>query len=207
MDDVIQRAFIFWILVLSVFYGNNLVYFPEEPERVKVILITLYLCIRASFAFMEVIYSLWIPWLRRLVMFGFLAALPSSALWIATIYVPGAKAAGPAAAAVAWEYVVPLLLDSPLRTRLIPSEYHKEIDPKHMTTRMGNFFIITLGEGVLLLIKDGPLGRGITETAGSSVWSLCIYFFLAFLYFNRDQSERYVPAVTHSGWRALVWTS
>jgi len=57
----------------------------------------------------------------------------------------------------------------------------------------------------MLQIKDGPLGIGITGTAASSVWSLSIYFLLAFLYFNRDQSDRYIPAVTHMGWRAMIW--
>jgi hypothetical protein len=204
-DDVLQRFFVFWILVLSVFYGNNLVYFPTDTDRVKIVLVTLYLCIRTSFCVMECIYSIWIPWLRRLVFFNFLAALPSAALWIATIYVPDGAAAGPAAAAVVLEYTVPLILDSPLRRHFIPSEYRKEVDAKHLTARMGNFFIITLGEGVMLLIKDGPLGIGITGTAASAVWSLSIYFLLAFVYFNRDQSDRYIPAVTHMGWRAMFW--
>jgi low temperature requirement protein LtrA len=204
-DDVLQRIFVFWILVLSMFYGNNLVYFATDTERVKTLLIALYLIIRASFAFMESIYSIWIPWLRRLVAFNFLAALPSAGLWVAAMYVPGGAAAGPAAAAVVWEYTIPLLMESPLRRYLIPSEYRKEVDPRHLTSRMGNFFIITLGEGVMLQIKEGPLKIGITGTAGTSVWALCIYFLLAFLYYNRDQSDRYIPAVTHMGWRAMGW--
>jgi low temperature requirement protein LtrA len=206
-DDMLQRYFIFWVLTLSLFYGNNLAYFPGDPERVKEILITLYLCIRGSFVFMELFYSFWIPWLRRLMFFNFLVALPSSALWIAVIFVPGVNAVGPAVAAVLWEYFVPLLFDSPLRDRLMPSEYRKEVDAHHLTSRMGNFLIITIGEGVLLLIKGGPLGVGITGTAATSIWSLSIYMLLTFLYFNRDQSERYIPAVKVGGWRGLLWIS
>jgi len=207
MDDAIQRVFVFWILILSVFFGNNIAYLPEEWENVKTILVTIYLIIRASFLFAELVYSIWIPWLRRLIMFNFLSALPSTGLWIACIYVNGVGAVGPAIAAALLEYLHPLILDSQIGSKLTPSEYRKEMDPDHFRTRMANFFIITVGEGVLVLIKGGPLGIGVSSAFTLSIWSLLIYFLLSYLYFNRDQSVRYIPAIRHKGWRTLLWVS
>jgi hypothetical protein len=197
--------FIFWILLLSVFFGNNLAYFAEEPERIKRFLIVIYLLIRGSFLLMEMVYSIWIPWLRRLIMISFFATSPLTGLWLAAYYTEGSKSAGAAVAAVVWEYIVPMLIDSPLARRFVPSEYRKELDPDHLKTRMASFFIITVGEGVLVLIKEGPLGIGIHRASTLAIWPLLMYYLLSYLYFNRDQSVRYVPAVRHKGWRTLLW--
>lgn len=154
---------------------------------------------------MELVYSIWIPWLRRLIMINAVAAFPVTGLWLAAYFTTGIHSAGAAVAAVGWEYLVPLIMDSPLANRFIPSDYRKELDPNHLKTRMASFFIITVGEGVLVLIKDGPLGIGIHRASTLAIWPLLMYFLLSYLYFNRDQGLRYVPAVRKKGWRTLLW--
>jgi low temperature requirement protein LtrA len=139
------------------FYGNNLAYLTERPERTKIFCKSLYLFTRATLLSAEIFNSLFIPWLRKLVFITLLLYLPGIGLWTAGIYINGIAAVGPIIAAVIWEYAVPVIVDSPLFRRLVPSEYGKAVDPHHLTSRMMNFFIITLGEGVLQLIKDGPL--------------------------------------------------
>jgi low temperature requirement protein LtrA len=154
---------------------------------------------------MELVYSIWIPWLRGLIIVNFIVASPLTGLWLASYYTTGVSSAGAAVAAVAWEYLTPLIIDSPLANRFIPTGYRKEVDPDHLKTRMANFFIITVGEGVLVLIKDGPLGIGIHRASSLAIWPLLMYFLLSYLYFNRDQSVRYVPAVRQKGWRTMLW--
>lgn len=204
-DDLIQRVFIFWILTLSMFYGNNLAYLTEETDTVKQILITTYLLIRGSFFLVEVLYSMFIPWLRRTILLQFLLLMPTLGLWLGGIYTDGVAAVGPIVAALVWEYVVPVIVDAPWSARLIPGDYRRAVDPNHFTTRFASFFIIIVGEGVLQLIARGPLGIGVTATAGVSVWGLTLYFILAFLYFNRDMSKTVVPAVRRRGWRIIIW--
>jgi low temperature requirement protein LtrA len=205
MDDTLQRVFILWILTLSVFFGNQIYYFADDYEGIKVTLITTYLVVRGSFVLTEVFYSLWIPWIRKLIFVQFLVALPSSGLWIAALFTDGTKALGPALAAIVWEYIIPWILDSPLGAKLHPNDYRKDVDPTHLKGRMGNFLIITIGEGVLLLIKGGPVGKGFAATSALAVWSLLLYFLLAYLYFYRDGSIRYIPAVRRSGWRRSLF--
>lgn len=162
--------------------------------------------IRGSFLVMELVYSIWIPWLRRLIIINFVAASPVTGLWLASYYTKGLNSAGAAIAAIGWEYSVPIIMASPFANRFIPSDYRKETDPDHFKTRMTGFFIITVGEGVLLLIKDGPLGIGIHRASTLAIWPLLVYFLLSYLYFNRDQSVKCIPAVRERGWRILVWT-
>ncbi|KAF2095829.1 hypothetical protein NA57DRAFT_58899 [Rhizodiscina lignyota] len=207
MDDVLQRLFIFWILVLSVFYGNQLAYLPEDIEKYKHYVIILYLFIRASFAAMEAIYAIFIPWLRWVCVFHTVLMLPAVGLWIAGMELKGNKALGPILCALVWEYFVPVALDTKVANRLTPNQYRKALDPRHFQSRFASFFILAVGEGVLQLISRGPLGVGITGTAAVSVWSLNIYFIISFLYFNRDQSKYYIPAVRRKGWRVLLWVS
>lgn len=172
-DDLLQRIFLFWIMVLSLFYGNNLAYLTEDVGRVKTLLITIYLTIRGSFSAMEAGYSIFIPWLRRLVIFQWILLAPSVGLWVAGIYVEGIRAAGPIIAAIVWEYLVPVILETPFAEKLVPHDYRKAIDPNHFVSRFASFFIIIVGEGVLQLIARGPLGIGITGTVSGSNLACC----------------------------------
>ena len=207
MDDMVQRIFQFWVLVLSVFYGNQLAYLPEDIEVVKCWAITVYLIIHSSFLMIENVYSIWIPWLRKLCLFGLILRLPGVGLWVGAIFVPGIRAAGLIIGAIFWEYMCPLIMDSRLVDRLTPMEYKKALDLNHFQSRMANFFIIVLGEGVLQLITNGPLGLGLNVNTGNMSWVLMIYYAFSFLYFIRDGSKTYMPAVRHGGWRflAFVW--
>jgi low temperature requirement protein LtrA len=207
MDDLAQRFFTFWVLALSVFYGNQLAYLAEDIDTMKVWCISTYLLILGSFTMIEEVYSIWIPWLRKLVLVQTLIRIPGVALWIAGIYLNGRKAIGPVLAAIVWEYICPALLDSPLADRLTPGHYKKALDVNHFSSRMASFFIIVLGEGVLQLIKDGPLGRGLNRTTGTMTLVLLIYFNFSFLYFFRDGSRTYLPAVRGKGWRFLIFVA
>jgi low temperature requirement protein LtrA len=205
MDDTGQRAFIFWILTLSIFFGNQVAYFASDYEGVKVALVSTYIIVRASFVFMEIFYSFWIPWIRKLIFVHFLVMLPASGLWMGTIFTDGPAALGPALAAIGWEYFVPWILESPIGAKLHSHDYRKDVDPTHLKARMGSFLIITVGEGVLMLVRGGPTGQGFTAVTALAAWSLLLYFLLAYLYFYRDGSIRYIPAVRRGGWRRLIW--
>ena len=65
------------------------------------------------------------------------------------------------------------------------------MDAEHFTERLENFFIIILGEGVLLLIKGSPLGGGFSQRLNGGVLTLVVLYCLAILYFNGDQTRRY----------------
>lgn len=191
--------------MLSVSFGNNLAYISEDPDKAKIFSISLYLLIRATLILCEVLHSIFIPWLRRYVLVTFLLYLPSFGLWVTAIYLKDVRAYGPVAAAIALDYTIPIVLDLPKMRKSFLHDYGKALDAKHFTSRMASFFIITIGEGVLQLIRDGPLGIGVTTATVCSVWGLLIYFLLTLIYFNRDSSQRYVPAVVRHGWRTWLW--
>lgn len=205
MNDMVQRVFIVWILALSVFYGNQLAYLAENIDNVKTWLIPIYLVILGSFLAIELFYSIWIVWLRKLVFFQWLLRGPSFGLWITAIYQDGWRAIGPVVGAIVWEYFYPIILNSAWIEKLTPIEYKKALDVHHFQSRLSSFFIIILGEGVLQLVKDGPIGKGFNNITGPMVWILVIYYEVSFMYFNRDGSQRYVPAPTRNGRWKIFW--
>ena len=91
--------------------------------------------------------------------------------------------------------------------RLLKREHLESFDADHWVERIQDFYIIILGEGVLSLIKDSPLGHGITRQAGTGVFALIAYYVLSGFYFNGDQSRRYVHAVRRTWWRKFFWLS
>ena len=206
MDDMTQRCFTFWILFASVFYGNQLAFLSEDLDDVKIWLISIYLIIHASFLTIEMVYSFFIVWLRKLVFFQWVLRMPSLALWMTAVRLKGARAIGPIFGAIVWEYLVPVIIDSKWAEKLTPIEHKKALDTHHFQSRFSSFFIIILGEGVLQLVKDGPLGVHLQSRAGIMAFVLLIYYELSFLYFNRDGSQRFVPAATSKrGWKTLFW--
>jgi low temperature requirement protein LtrA len=206
MDDMIQRAFTFWILVLSVFYGNQVAYLPEDINQIKNWIISIYLVIHFSFLGIELIYSIFIVWLRKLVFFQWILRMPSLAMWIVAIQLNGWRVIGPIFGAIWWEYICPIIIDSKWADKFTPIEYRKAIDTHHFQSRLSSFFIIILGEGVLQLIKNGPLGSHLHDSVGYMAWVLLIYYEFSFLYFNRDGSRLFIPAASsRRNARTVFW--
>jgi len=94
-----------------------------------------------------------------------------------------------------FESLIPLLIESPLGQRFLKSKGRKAIDADHFTDRYQSFFLIIVGEGVFLIIKNGPLGYGVTDRYGAGANALIIYYLLAMIYFNGDQSKRYIHSI------------
>ncbi|KIW97314.1 uncharacterized protein Z519_02706 [Cladophialophora bantiana CBS 173.52] len=190
-------------------YGNQLAYLTEDIDEVKQWVISTYLIIFGAFALVELVYSIFIKWLRKLVFFQTIFRLPSVALWVTAIKVPGARAIGPVFGAIIWEYLCPIIMDSQLTEKLTPMEFKKALDVQHFQSHMSFFFFFFFffffSEGVLQLVKDGPLGLGLNGSTGIMVWILLIYYEFSFLYFKRDGSRRFIPAATNKGRKTLTW--
>lgn len=78
---------------------------------------------------------------------------------------------------------------------LLHKKLQMAIDAEHYTERLESFFLLMIGEGILLLIKDGALAFGVTSRFGTGALTLVCLFLLAILYFNGDMSKRYIHGV------------
>ena len=205
-NDLVERLFVIWILILATLYGNNAPYFFDGRESSDVA-VSVYLVVLASFLLVETAYSIYIPSLRREIALRVAFAGLAIPLWIPALFATYPARVGLVFAAIVLGFLTAAFLDTPLAERLLKQDRREKFDADHWVERIQDFFIIILGEGVLSLIKGSPLGRGITDQAGTGVLALIAYYVLSGFYFNGDQSRRYVHAVRRTWWRRLLWLS
>ena len=205
-NDLVERLFVTWIIILATLYGNNAPYLLDarEPSNVTVVI---FLVILASFIVLESAYSVFIPSLRRELALRLAAAALTMSLWIPATFVHYPIRAGLIFAAIVTEYLTSAFVATPLAERILKQQRLNNLDMDHWVERVQDFYIIILGEGVLSLIKGSPLGNGITDQAGTGVLALVAYYVLSAFYFNGDQSRRYVHAVRRTWWRKVLWHS
>jgi low temperature requirement protein LtrA len=205
-DDLLQRNFVVWILVLAVVYGINapFAFVPDGGNSLK-LLIAVYLISQASFLAAYAIQAISIPFLRRRVVFNFCALLISSGLWIATIYVPYPGKIGLIFSAIFTEYPVDIALRSPAVERYLTPGWKRVTDIDNYVERHEGFFIIILGEGVFRLIEGSPSGLGINRGTATIITTLLLYYALHWLYFNGDSSKSFVHALRRTWWKPILW--
>lgn len=201
-NDLVERLFVVWIIILAMLYGNNAPSLIGDSSSVAVII---FLVVLGSFMVVETAYSVFIPSLRREIILRVAFAALSLPLWISALYVAYPTKAGLTAIVVG--YLTAAFMASPPIKRLLKQDHIENFDADHWVERIQDFFIIILGEGVLSLIRGSPLGHGITDQAGTGVSALVAYYVLSGFYFNGDQSCRYVHAVRRTWWRKLLWLS
>ncbi|KAL8685500.1 MAG: hypothetical protein Q9218_007723 [Villophora microphyllina] len=204
-NDLLERTFIIWALVLAMLFGNNAPYL-FDPRGQSNYAINIYLVWRGSVFLIELYYALFIHHIRRRLMVQGLFIFPVLPLWLIADYCTIDIKAGLAFAAINLEFYAQILIDTPLASRFLHDQDPGDrLDSDHWTDRIRDFYIIVLGEGVLSLIRGSPLGEGISLRTSSGVLALITYYVLGSFYFNGDQSRRYIHAVRRTYWRKNLW--
>ena len=203
-DDALQRAFVLWILTITLVWGNNTPWALEDPPGKSVALIC-FLVARASFWIVEAYYCVFIPWLWKTFLLHVALNSIAVGLWIGAIFTSEWTRASLLLASMAAEYCIVLMMGSPLFDRFVSGARKISHDIEHFVGRLEAFFVLILGEGVMLLIRASPLGRGMTARAGSGCAALSLFFALHILYFRGDYSRNVVHAARRSFWRQAGW--
>ncbi|KAI9893596.1 MAG: hypothetical protein M1814_006392 [Vezdaea aestivalis] len=212
-DDFVQRLFVVWILIIMLVFGNTAFYIISANEEGIVVssgaklVVILYLTARGTFILMETLYSLAIPWLRKLVLAQWVLVLPTAALWIGGLFVSWPHQAGFLIAASLLDLILATILASPASDILLGKGYRIAHDEDHLIDRIGTFYVIILGAGVFLLINGSPAGATITAKTGTAIEALVCFYALNWIYFNAAQDVKFVPAVKRVWWRKASWLS
>jgi low temperature requirement protein LtrA len=206
-DDVLQRMFVIWILVLAVLYGINapFAFVADDGKTSLQVLICIYLIIRASFLAAHLHQCIFMPFLRRLFLFQLVTTIIGSGLWIAAIWVRYPYKIALLVAANALEHPIALFMSSPLSDRLLSGGWERSTNIDHYVERVQGFFIIILGEGVFRLIEGSPSGIGLNPSTGTILLALLLYYMLHWLYFNGDQSKQFVHALRRTWYKPFLW--
>lgn len=203
-NDVLERSFVTWSLILAMLYGNNAPFFLVTKYHSNVAG-ALYLTFKGGILLIESYYSFHLPHIRRRVFLQTALGVPLLALWIPAFYHHYPIKTGLVYAAVVLEYWVAAIIETPLAERFLKDDRKEILNTDHWVERIQDFYIIILGEGVLNLIRGSPLGHGISSQAGAGVAALLIFYVLSGTFFNGDSSRRYVHAVRRAWWRKVLW--
>jgi low temperature requirement protein LtrA len=207
VDDILQRNFTLWILVLAVLYGINAPYAfnPTGEGDSLIILIVVYIITKVSFLAANGIQSIWLPFLRRHFYFQLVFTIITIGVWVGAIFVPYPGKLGLLVAANSIEHPVAVFLASPTADRLFAKGLKRVPDVDHCVDRHEGFFIIILGEGVFRLIEGSPSGLGLNQKTWTVLVALILYYMLHWLYFNGDQSKEFVHALRRTWWKPVLW--
>lgn len=207
IDDILQRNFSLWILILAVLYGINAPFaFNAIGEKTSLtLLILVYIITKVSFMAAYGLHALFIPFLRRQFVFQLGFTLVTLGLWVGAIFAPYPGKIGLLIAANAIEHPVAVFLASPTADRLLTPNYKRNPDIDHCVERHEGFFIIILGEGIFRLIQGSPSGIGLNAETGTVITALLLYYLIHWLYFNGDQTKDFVHALRRTWWKPVLW--
>ena len=147
IDDIVQRNFTLWILVLAVLYGVNAPFaFESNGEGTSLtFLIVIYIITKISFVGAYGLQAIFLPFLRKQFYFQAVAALVVIGMWIGAIFVPYPHKIILLILANAVEHPILLFLSSPTADRLLTPNMRRNLDVDHCIDRHEGFFIIILG--------------------------------------------------------------
>lgn len=208
LDDAIQRLFLVWILVLAIFYGINapFAFRPDGEPTSLTLLLSTYMVARGSFLAALGYQCMFIPILRRQFLFEICTSSVPLGLYIGAIFSPYPGKIVLLFIANALEHPMAIFVASPWGDRLLlPKGVKKVVGIDRFVERYEGFFIIILGEGVFRLIDGSPSGLGINGKTGTVITTMMLFYVLHWLYFNGDQSKRFVHALRRTWWKPVLW--
>lgn len=201
--DLLQTAFLIWVLVLALFFGNQTTYFLQ-PAGGRWVIGT-FLVAKASFVAMEAFYCIYIPSIRREFLSTFFLSVPVGVLWGSAVAVPWPAQAALILPAVLFEGIVSAIIALPLGDWFLRGAPKKALDPENFVDRLQGFFVIVLGEGVYGLTSGNDWGVGLSARVVFAIKALMIYSSLFWLFFTGDQTKTYIHAIYRNRYTSLAF--
>lgn len=205
-DDIVQRLIILWVMALLVLYANSALSADEDIMAMRVAagayvaaratsMVVLTICSFASFQhrFQS----------RIMVAFMFVGLLIAIPLFFESISIRGKAAV--VAVMIVYQEVTWALALSPMLKGFLKLQYGTAVDIAHEIDRLAAFFIIILGEFVLVVILGSPAGVGLTPGYGKAICTLGIAFSLNWIYVSGDGSMEATHPIRRSVWTAFFF--
>lgn len=188
-DDLVQRIIILWVMSLLVLYANAAKKVDDDISAMRTaagayltarftIMITFIICSFASYQ-----HRFQARVMAGFMFIGLLIAIP---LFFESVSIQAKIAV--VAVLIVYQEITWALALSPFMKRILKLQYGTAVDIAHEIDRLAAFFIIILGEFVLVVILGDPAGVGLTAGYGKAICTLGIAFSLNWLYVSGDGS-------------------
>lgn len=203
-EDLSQRFYIMWILVLLALSVNSHSAVLESTAGAAYTIVPYMLC-RLSLAVTHLIYSFYIPEHRPQQRLYFCFLMVTTCLWIPVIFVSTRKKIAIAVVAIVLEHVTICVVYHPRTKKLMKLSTSTALNLEHEVERCATFVVIAIGEFLIKVVLDNPLGVGITDAYGRGVFLLIIAYALFWIYFNGGTNQCATHPCRHSALRAMLW--
>lgn len=203
-EDLSQKVYIMWILILLTLYSNNHYRVLDDVLGAALTIVPYILC-RFSLAVSLAVYSLFIPQHRPQMRLYAALILVTCCLWIPVIFVSTRAKIGMAFAIIFLEMLSQVTSYHPRTKKLMKLTESTALNIEHEVERYAVFVTIAIGEFLYKVVAEGPLGTGLTDKFARGVFLLIIAYDLFWLYLYGSNCAKATHALRHSAWTAVAW--
>ncbi|KAH3686087.1 hypothetical protein WICPIJ_002924, partial [Wickerhamomyces pijperi] len=204
-DDMVQKGFVLWVVVLLIIYDNNCLLFEDDEKALRTAVVA-YALARISFAGILTFYSLYIKE-HRVQMRLFAASLVvTSCLWFVLFGIHRtAVKVGYCFIVLFFEQLFWVLSIHPWTKRQLKLAHSTALNIEHEDERFQSFFIIALGEFLFGLVSGNTLKTGLNLKLSKGISVLVLSFLFLGFYTMKDGSIKAVHALRRSATTAALY--
>ncbi|RLV83418.1 hypothetical protein JA9_002891 [Meyerozyma sp. JA9] len=203
-EDLSQKLYIMWILVLLTLFSNNHYRVLEDVKGAALTVVPYILC-RISLAISLVVYSFFIPQHRPQMRLYAGMIFVTCCLWIPVIFISTRAKIGLSFAILFLEAMSQVIAYHPITKKYMKLTESTALNIEHEVERYGVFVTIAIGEFLYKVVAEGPLGTGLTDKFARGVFLLIIAYDLFWIYQYGSSCKKATHALRHSGWTAIGW--
>lgn len=201
-EDLSQKVYIIWILVLLTLYTNSDGGVLESHKNTALVVVPYILC-RFSLAISVFFYSFWIPEHRAQQRLYFVLIIITCCIWIPVIFISTRAKIGLAFANIFLEQISYIIVFHPKTKQLMRLTSSTALNLEHEVERFNVFVTIAIGEFPYKVVASGPLGAGFSEKFARGVFLLIIAYCLFWIYNNGSTAKKATHPLRHSAWTAI----
>ncbi|KAI0464171.1 hypothetical protein LJB42_001774 [Komagataella kurtzmanii] len=203
-EDLSQKLYILWILVLLTLFANSNGELLEGRKGAAFTIVPYILC-RLSLAFSLLLYSCFIPQHRVQMRIYAVTILVTSSLWVPVIFVSTRSKIILAVVTIVLEQVCFCICYHPATKKALKLRMSTALNIEHEVERFGVFVTIAVGEFLYKVVAEGPLGAGFSLKFVRGILLLLIAYDLFWIYQNGSTATKATHALRRNGWTAISW--
>ncbi|ANZ76844.1 BA75_04179T0 [Komagataella pastoris] len=203
-EDLSQKLYILWILVLLTLFANSNGELLDGPKGAAFTIVPYILC-RLSLAFSLWFYSYFIPQHRVQMRIYADTIFFTSALWVPVIFVSTKSKIILAVVIIILEQLLFCICYHPATKRALKLRMSTALNIEHEVERFGVFVTIAIGEFLYKVVAEGPLGAGFSSKFVRGILLLLTAYDLFWIYQNGSTSTKATHALRRNGWTAISW--
>ncbi|KAK9460185.1 uncharacterized protein V1516DRAFT_627336 [Lipomyces oligophaga] len=193
-NDITQKLYVLWIMVLLVVYANNASSILDSKQQAGLV-VGCYILARFSAGTILFVYTFFVkehrPQMRYFCLFASVGLLIMGFIIIAPLHGKIAIAS----VCYAYDLVVFSIAYHPWFKKLIGASYSTAVNIEHEVDRHGAFVVIALGEFLYVIVSSTPAATGLNERTARAICILVTAYCLSWFYFRGEGSKKAVHAL------------